>query len=317
MNTELTERYLQAAIAGLPAPTQDDVRTELTALILDATEARTEQGVDPVEAERAVLTELGDPAILAAEYADRPLQLIGPRFYLTWKRLLILLLWIVPPVALVGVAISQALVGAPLGTLIGESLGVALSAAVHVAFWVTVVFAILERTGARTGMEWDVDQLPELQGSSTSRTDTIASVVLAGLFSAALIWDQLRGAVRLDGESLSVLHPELWPTWILAVVALLALEIALAVVVLIRGRWTAALAALNTALAVAFMSWALTLIGRGELINPEFIDLVLHANGVDAPTVRMIVVILVVAVVATSLWDIVDGWLKVRRDRRP
>lgn len=316
MNTELTERYLQAAIAGLPTSTQDDVRTELTALIMDATEARTEQGVDPVEAERAVLTELGDPAILAAEYADRPLQLIGPRFYLTWKRLLILLLWIVPPVALVGVAISQALVGAPMGALIGESLGVALSTAVHVAFWVTVAFAVLERTGAQTGVEWDVDQLPELQSSGTTRTDTIASVVLAGVFSAALIWDQLRGAVRLEGESLSLLNPELWPTWILALVALLVLEVALAVMVLIRGRWTGMLAALNTALAVAFISWALTLIGRGELINPEFIDLALHANGVDEPTVRIIAVIFAVAVVASSMWDIVDGWLKARRDRR-
>lgn len=316
MNTELTERYLQAAIAGLPTSTQDDVRTELTALIMDATEARIDQGEEPPAAERAVLTELGDPAILAAEYADRPLQLIGPRFYLTWKRLLILLLWIVPPVALVGVAISQALVGAPMGALIGESLGVALSTAVHVAFWVTVVFAVLERTGAQTGVEWDVDQLPELQSSGTTRTDTIASVVLAGVFSAALIWDQLRGAVRLEGESLSLLNPELWPTWILALVALLVLEVALAVVVLIRGRWTGMLAALNTALAVAFISWALTLIGRGELINPEFIDLALHANGVDEPTVRIIAVILAVAVVAGSMWDIVDGWLKARRDRR-
>ena len=30
-----------------------------------------------------MLTELGDPVILAAEYADRPLHLIGPRYYLT------------------------------------------------------------------------------------------------------------------------------------------------------------------------------------------------------------------------------------------
>ncbi|WP_262425429.1 permease prefix domain 1-containing protein [Brachybacterium sp. Z12] len=120
MNTELTERYLRAAIAGLPAATQDDVRTELTALIMDATEARIDQGEEPPAAERAVLTELGDPAILAAEYADRPLHLIGPRYFLVWRRLLKLLLWIVPAVAVVGVAISQALVDAPLGTLIGS-----------------------------------------------------------------------------------------------------------------------------------------------------------------------------------------------------
>src|SRR5690625_6334720 len=58
---------------------QDDVRAELTTSITDAIDARTEQGEDPETAERAVLTELGDPAVLAAEYVDRPLHLIGPR----------------------------------------------------------------------------------------------------------------------------------------------------------------------------------------------------------------------------------------------
>ena len=84
MNTELTERYLRAAITGLPASTQEDLRTELTALIMDATEARIDQGEEPSQAEWAVLTQLGDPALLAAEYADRPLHLIGPGYYLTW-----------------------------------------------------------------------------------------------------------------------------------------------------------------------------------------------------------------------------------------
>lgn len=316
MNTELTERYLRAAIAGLPAATQDDVRTELTALIMDATEARIDQGEEPPAAERAVLTELGDPAILAAEYADRPLHLIGPRYFLVWRRLLKLLLWIVPAVAVVGVAISQALVDAPLGTLIGESLGVGLSSAVHVAFWVTVVFVVLERSGAETGTSWGPDQLPELQSSGSGRTDAIASVVLAGLFTAALLWDQLRGVVRIDGETLPILNPGLWPGWILALVALLALEVVLAMTVLIRRRWTAGLAAANTALAVLFMSWALTLIGRAELVNPEFVDIVLHSNGVDAPTVRIIAVILAASIVGGSVWDIIDGWLKARRDRR-
>ena len=149
MNTELTERYLRAAIAGLPAATQDDVRTELTALIMDATEARIDQGEEPPRPSAPCSPSSAIPAILAAEYADRPLHLIGPRYFLVWRRLLKLLLWIVPAVAAVGVAISQALVDAPLGTLIGESLGVGLSSAVHVAFWVTVVFVVLERSGAR------------------------------------------------------------------------------------------------------------------------------------------------------------------------
>ncbi|MEO2098896.1 MAG: permease prefix domain 1-containing protein [Brachybacterium sp.] len=120
MSATLTERYISATIRSLPAESQEDVRAELAASIADAVEARTEQGEDPGAAEREVLTGLGDPAVLAAGYADRPLHLLGPRYYLTWRRLLILLLWIVPACAFVGVGLSQALIGADGGTIAGD-----------------------------------------------------------------------------------------------------------------------------------------------------------------------------------------------------
>ena len=94
--TTLTERYITATIRSLPATAQADVRAELEASIADAVEARVEQGEPREAAEHAVLTELGDPGVLAAGYADRPLHLIGPRYFLVWWRLLKLLLWIVP-----------------------------------------------------------------------------------------------------------------------------------------------------------------------------------------------------------------------------
>ena len=316
MNTELTERYLRAAITGLPASTQEDLRTELTALIMDATEARIDQGEEPSQAERAVLTQLGDPAILAAEYADRPLHLIGPGYYLTWRRLLRLLLWIVPACAVAGVAIGQVLVGSELGTVIGESIAVGIGAVVHVCFWVTVVFMVLERTGADTGTAWDLDQLPELDSPTTSRVDAIASVALVVIGTVAVLWDQLRGILRIDGEALSLLSPGLWPGWIAALLALMLIEAVLAVAVALRRRWSPALATMNTALAALFMSWALTLIGRDQLVNPEFVDLALRSNGVDETALSVIAVILVLSIIGTSAWDIADGWRKTARDRR-
>ncbi|MGP9538335.1 permease prefix domain 1-containing protein [Brachybacterium sp. AOP43-C2-M15] len=316
MNTELTERYIRATASGLPTAAQEDVRAELAASILDATEARIEQGEDPGIAERAVLTELGDPAILAAEYADRPLHLIGPRHYLAWRRLLTLLLWIVPACAVVGVVIGQVLVQAPVGTVIGQSIAAGLGAVVHVSFWVTVVFMILERTGTETGTAWDLDQLPELEAPTTGRADAIASVALTAIGAGAVLWDQLRGFLRIDGEALAILNPGLWPTWVLALLALLALEAALAVVVVLHRRWTPALAIANTALAVLFLSWALTLIGRSELVNPDFVDLALRANGVDGNALWVITVVGVASLIGVSVWDVVDGWRKARRDTR-
>lgn len=77
-----------------------------------------------------------------------------------------------------------------------------------------------------------------------------------------------------------------------------------------------ALATVNTVLAVLFMSWALTLIGRDQLVTPEFVALALRSNGVDETALSVIGVILVLSIIATSVWDIADDWLKTARDRR-
>jgi hypothetical protein len=314
MPATLTERYISAAVHPLPTESQEDVRAELAASIADAVEARLEQGEEPAAAEREVLTGLGDPAVLAAGYADRPLHLLGPRYYLTWRRLLVLLLWIVPPVALLGVGVSQALIGADIGTIIGQSLGVAISAAVHVAFWTTLVFVVLERTGADTGERWSVDDLPEPKATGTGRADLIASLVMLGLVLAALAWDRMIGLVHLEGEWMPVLHPGLWPLWTLVLVAIVLAEAVQAIVLFARGRWSRGPAVTNTLLAVAFALWAVLLLVSDRLLNPELLALLRSAGGIDAQTMHTLGVILVVSILVIAAWDIIDGWVKTRRD---
>ena len=313
----LTERYIAATTASLPAESQQDVRAELGVSIADAVEARIEQGEDPAAAERAVLTELGDPAVLAAGYADRPLHLIGPRYYLTWWRLLKALLIIVPLCALGGVAVAQALIGSPVETIIAESLAIALSAAVHVFFWVTLVFVILERSGTHAGGGWDVDQLPQAQDPDARLSDVVASLALLAVTAAAVLWDGTRGVVHVRGETLSFLHPQLWPWWMAALFVLFALEAVIAVTVWIRRGWTAPLAAVNTLAALLVVSWTLTLLGRGLLVNPAFTEAVLLDNGVDADVVRILGVLLGVVVTAIAGWDAASGWVKARRSTGP
>jgi hypothetical protein len=312
MNTTLTERYIAATVKSLPPTAQDDVRAELQASVADAVEARVEQGEDREEAERVVLTELGDPAALAAGYADRPLHLIGPRYYLAWWRLLKLLLIVVPACVVGAVALGQTLADAPSDTIIGQSIVAGLWTVVHLCFWVTLVFVILERAGADTGARWNLDRLAEPQPTGTGRSDLIAALVLLGLAAGAILWDRFRGFVRPDGEALPILNTDLWP-WALA---LIGLEVVFAVVLYVRGRWNTALAAVNTALAVLFASWAMTLLGRGQLVNPAFLDAALLENGVEQDVLRILAVLVGFGIVGTSAWAVVDGWLKKRRDTR-
>ena len=315
-DTTLPVRYLHAVTRSLPATAQDDVREELRASIAEATEARTEQGEDEDGAERAVLNELGDPAVLAARFAERSLQLIGPRHYLAWWRLLKLLLAIVPACVFGAVALGQSLAGAPIGQIIGQSVAAGLTVALHVCFWVTLVFAAMERTGAETGTTWDVDRLPEPKEVGSGRSDMVASLVLLSLAAAAIAWDGTLGLVRVGGESLPFLSPALWPWAVGALLVLIGLEAVLAVVVHARGHWTAGLAVVNTALAVLFTSWTLTLLGRGILVNPALVDHLSDIGGVDHETWRILGVLLGFGVVGISLWDVIDAWLKARRAAR-
>lgn len=323
----LTERYITATIRSLPATAQADVRAELEASIADAIEARIEQGENPDAAERAVLTELGDPGVLAAGYADRPLHLIGPRYFLVWWRLLKLLLWIVPAAAAVGVAIAKILEFATIGETIASVIVVIIQVIVNLGFWTVLVFAILERTVPVPEAQWNVDQLPEHYDTRAGFSEMIGSIVFLALAGAAIIWDALRGFVRADGEALPILNPELWPWWMTALLVLMLAELVLAIAVYRAGRWTVPAAVVNTVLAIAFAIPALYLLITGQLVNPEFLEYLATNHADDLATAnagaaeqggvfRVITTILVVVTAGVVVWDIVDGWLKTARARR-
>ncbi len=326
MAATLTDRYISAVTKSIDPAAQSDVRIELEASIADAVEARTDQGENGEDAERAVLTDLGDPAILAAGYADRPLHLIGPKFYLTWWRLLKLLLWIVPACAMVGVAIANGIADEPIGRIIGETVVVGITTIVHVAFWTTLVFFVLERTGADTGVRWTVDSLPEAQEDGTGRKDLIASLIFLGLAAGALFWDRSIGFALFSRDSVDVgvglgsqtsavaiLNPDLWPWWTGGAFVLMGAEALLAIAVYARRSWRPGLAVLNTVLAIVFAAGAVYLVATGQLMNPEFLQFTLYREDVPEDVGRILSVLLIVGIVGVAVWDIIDGWLKTRR----
>ena len=115
----LTDRYVWGVVRTVPVAQRADLEPEIRALVADAVEARLADGTPSDAAERAALTELGDPEILAARYTDRAMILIGPRYYPDWKRLLTLLLSIVVPIAIVAVTGAAFLGGQPATELVG------------------------------------------------------------------------------------------------------------------------------------------------------------------------------------------------------
>lgn len=314
--TTLTDRYVDAAMRTVPERQRADLAAELRASIADQVDARVEAGDAPEAAERAVLTELGDPDVLAAGYTERPLWLIGPRYFLDWWRLLRLLLWIVLPCAAFGVALGKTLSGAGIGDVIGTTVVVLFQVAVNLGFWTTAVFALLERTLPREGKSvtsaaWTPDQLPEPRESGATFGDMVGSLVALAITAGAILWDRFIGFdPRHPG--LSFLDTELWPAWIVGLFVVMALEAVVAVAVHLRGRWTMALAAVHAALNLLVAAAAVILLARGSLINPDFFATVIAED--SATTVDQIVTIVLGFVfVGVALWSAVDGFVKARR----
>lgn len=314
MTPSLTDRYVWAAARSVPETQRPEFERELRERIGDAMDAHIARGAAPADAEHAALVELGDPWQLAAGYVDRPLYLIGPRYFATWWRLVKLLLVILVPISAAGVLLGQVLSGAPIGEVIAEPITVALSVAVHVVFWPTLVFAIAERSGSTLPVAtWSPERLPQIRDDARAGRlgDLIGSVVFLVILAGVIVWQQA-GVIFRDGERLPipVLDPALWSFWIPYFLVLLALEVIFAVVIYLRG-WTWTMAGVNVLLNAAFTVPAVWLFLSGRLFAPEFLD----AIAWPWPSGDVSVVVLTLVFISVAVWDTIDGFRKAWSNR--
>ncbi|MEV0429247.1 permease prefix domain 1-containing protein [Micromonospora sp. NPDC050495] len=314
--TTLTDRYLAATLRAVPADRREEIATELRGSIEDMIDGRRADGRDVATAEREVLTELGNPAQLAARYADRRLQLIGPAYYLAWERLMKLLLSFIP--ALVGVVVG--LVEASDGNgggAIGAGISAAIQAAVQIAFWVTLVFAVLERTNTSLHLPaWTVDQLQEdYTARQITPVDTVAAIGFLVLVIAYLPIQHFHSFVPGDGGgNLPILDPALWSFWLPFLMAVLVATIGLEFAKFRAGRWTWPLVAVNAALDLAFAVPVLWLISTDRLLNPDFVQRWEWLS--QAENLHNVATFVAVGTALVTAWDIIDSAVKAYRNRR-
>ncbi|MFT4231877.1 MAG: permease prefix domain 1-containing protein, partial [Leucobacter sp.] len=269
----LVDRYVDTAMRTVPGKQRSDLSAELRALISDQVDARVESGDAPAAAEIAVLTGLGDPDKLAAGYTGRQLQLIGPRYFLMWWRLLKAMLWIVLPCTAFGVALVGAVDGDGVGEVVGTMAVVLVHAVVHLGFWTTLVFAVIERVSGRTPRgvrpEWTLNDLPEPRLTDVSIIDVVGAALIRLAAAGYLLFDHSALPVAPLGveAGVSLFNGDLWPVWMLGFFAVLGLDIALAIAVYLVGRWTMPLAAARAVLTAIGSAVAIWLLVRGELLN--------------------------------------------------
>ncbi|RKR90425.1 hypothetical protein BDK92_4797 [Micromonospora pisi] len=313
MNT-LTDRYLAATLQSVPAQRRDEIATELRGSIEDMIEDRTGNGQDPVAAEREVLTELGNPERLAARYANHRLQLIGPTYYLIWRRLLRLGLSFIPAIVAVVVAVVNVADGNSIGGAIGSGIGSAIEVAVHIAFWTTLTFAIFERVSPAVKLpDWNVDHLADVPvNRQITLADTIASVAAITVFIGYLVLQHFESWVTTeDGANIPIIDPALWTSWLPALIAVLVVSMVFEIVKYRVGQWTWPLFGGKLLLNLAFAVPALWLLLTDRLLSPAFVErFEWLGKGDNLDTVAAITV---VSTAVILIWDMVDTALKTRR----
>ena len=320
----LTERYLAAALRGIPESQRTDVEGELRSSIVDAIEDRLAAGEDRAAAEKAVLEGLGNPAKLAAEYAGRPNYLIGPELFLVYRHVLTRLAAVVLPIVLVVLTVVELIGGTGYVSALVEGIVGTVTIGVQLAFWVTVVFAFLERAeatrDARTEIvaatgRWTVDMLPEPAADRVSVGDTVGEIISNLIAIGGLLFlRNLSSVTDADGTVVPLFHPALTDFWFPVLIGILVALAVYQVIVYLVGRWTIPLAIGFTVLEVAFALPVIAFALSGTLINPAF------AAEIGWPPLAEqdgpVMIVIAIGTTLVTAWEIFDAFRRARRAPR-
>lgn len=302
--TTLTQRYVNAAVAGLPASQRDDVADELNASVADAVDGLIAGGLSREDAERQALQDLGDPAVLSERFGGRPRHLIGSAYYGQYTGLLRTLLLVVVPIVGGASLLAQALAGAsPLNALF-TVVGILFQLVVQLAFWVTLVFAVLERSHTPVpDRAWSPDDLPEINERRIGLGETVFGVALLSLLIWAILWQRDHWLVTVGAAEVPVFNAKVWTPWLVVLLVVLLASIVLEIVKYRVGHWTVGLAIVNTVLNVAFAGIVVWLWSAERLLTPGVEDLV--PGGLLTPLLWI--------VVGIAVFDTIEGWWRVLR----
>lgn len=318
--SELIDRYVTAATGRLPSSQRADRAAELRETIAAMLAAR---GSADEQAERDVLAELGDPAVLAARYAGQPRYLIGPALYAPYIKLLRTLVVIVASVVFAATLFAELLAATDgAGWAILRALGAAIQTGVAIAFAVTLVFALLERAGkgvTEIGLSekrWSPESVPAAGGKrQITLGEFIASLVFLTVLVALVVWQQSHSPYTAAGEVIPFLDPSLWEAWIPVFFVLIAINMGIEVWKYVAGHWTLPLVVVNVLMNVFFAGFVVLLLETQQVVTPDFAAALEAEVGADVPW-ELTRVALIVLVVGIAVLDTVDSVVKYMRGRR-
>ena len=246
---DLLDRYLQAVKFWLPNPQRQDIIAGLSEDLrsqIDDKEAELGRPVNDAEVE-AILRHVGRPVLVANRYLPQR-HLIGPLWFpiYTFVLKIVAACYLVPWILVwVGLMIfdpgyrAAHSSGGWMGAL-GLAWGGFWSAALIAIGTVTVVFAVLERAQATSGLleDWDPGRLPAVRDPnriprSSSTLELVANIIFCSWWITAM-WSP----VVVDRPDVQITLVPLWRGFFVGFLILALANIVAAAVNLLRPYWT-------------------------------------------------------------------------------
>lgn len=326
----LIDRYVYAVTKHFQKDTREDVGKELRANIEDMLpENYTDKDV------YQVLEELGSPRKLANEYNPQKRYLIGPGYYDNYLSVLKLVVGICVSV-LVGISIIGFAIELPVDgytnnnliMLITDLISAVFDGAIQGALWVTIIFVILERSGAESGQvpfsnkQWTPDDLPEYpvnDNKKISRGETILSMVLTVLFTAVIyVKPQLIALYIKDDNGVLSATPffnvERLQSYLPIFFGFLIIQFGIFIWKYITGSWNLPLAIVNIIYNVAFCILIIVMINDQTLFNTvffsKFVEITKGSSLQISSWFNMCKWVFVAVFVLINIWDSISSIIK-------
>ena len=277
---ELQERYIAAGLKHIPPTEKDGVEKAMRRIIAERLQ---ERGNASEETEREVLRGLGSPRILAEKQLREPPHLIGPELYGTSMLIVKIVMTVAVIGTLIGNTVDFIVNGETILRYIAQSFAAAIGVAIGAFGWVTLVFAIMERTAKQKILteiqeDWSLADLPEKEVPQKpfNKVGVIIGIIFTVLFIILVNqYSQLLGFYyTLDGsiqEMIPMLNQEVFRSYLPYINGMLVLQLLFSASKLVFRKWTYPVATANLILNVLSFVLLWFILQDTAILNPELV----------------------------------------------
>jgi hypothetical protein len=329
---KLIDIYIQEVTRRLPDKIRTDIDLELRSTIEDMLPENF--GEDDV---KEVLNQLGNPVVLANGYKDQPMYLIGPRYFDVYISLIKMILPIAVGIALIAF-ITEFFIGYNgegeiinvILAVIGKGIGTIIEVGIQFFFWVTLIFALIERFDKEkdpqpltTSLEkWTADNLKNIayipKRKAISKLEVFGGLIWTAIWATLYFYaNRFVGVYEGNGGRVEFVMPALNQEVLLQyspiIMMIIGFEIAFSLYKLLKEQWTKRMAICNTILQIFVTTIFIVILTNPNIMNQTFIGYMTDLFEITKDQFNMWIVGSVICIfIVGAVINVYDGFKKAR-----